>query len=112
MCTWERSPGVLQCVCPRCAVLQGTHSYYWPRLMTLVSSVQPATHLDTMGVYMAWLVGVPERSYRMEEIKATVQMLVNLVDTGYRIAHLGGWVGSGGGAWLYICTCVHHTPMV
>jgi hypothetical protein len=32
--------------------------------------------------------------FKFKEMAATVQMLVNLVDHGHRIAHLGRWMGT------------------
>ncbi len=40
--------------------------------------------------------GVPERNHRYKEYKATVSMLVNTIDSGYRIGNLG----------MCVCVCV------
>ncbi len=42
------------------------------------------------------LAGVPERSQKTKELKATVQMLINFVEGGFRIAHIGARHGPKG----------------
>ncbi|KAL6746244.1 hypothetical protein V8C86DRAFT_3149980 [Haematococcus lacustris] len=51
------------------------------------------------NIVMEYSPGVPERHFKMKEMAATVQMLVNLVDAGYRIAHLGDATKHVGGSW-------------
>uniref|UniRef100_A0A7S0RP63 Methyltransferase FkbM domain-containing protein n=1 Tax=Chlamydomonas leiostraca TaxID=1034604 RepID=A0A7S0RP63_9CHLO len=41
------------------------------------------------NIIMEYSPGVPERHFQHDQLKATVQMLVNIVDNGLRIAHIG-----------------------
>lgn len=47
---------------------------------------------------MEYSPGVPERHFRFDDIKATVQMLLNLTKAGYRIGHIGEMGKHGGDA--------------
>jgi len=51
------------------------------------------------NVIMEYSPGVPERHFKHDDIRATVQMLINLCNGGYRIHHIGDMHKHGANTW-------------